>query len=72
VVGEISKFSLLRLFPKVFNGSHIRHPATRILTGRDFVMHAPDQIAYADGERIGPAPVRISVQADAIQIIGAP
>lgn len=72
VVSEISKFSLLRIFPRVFNGTHIKHPATRILTAREFVLHAPGQIAYADGECIGPAPIRLSVAADAVRIVGAP
>lgn len=71
IVGRISKLALLRVFPRVFSGTHITHPAVRVLNGREFVLHAPGQIAYADGERIGPAPVRISVQADAVAIIGA-
>lgn len=72
IVGRISKPSLLRVFPRVFNGSHITHPAVRVMAGREFTLHAPGQIAYADGERIGPAPVRITVAPDAVAIIGAP
>lgn len=72
IVGRISKPALLRVFPRVFNGRHIEHPAVRVMTGREFTMHAPGQVAYADGERIGPAPVRITVEADAVPIIGAP
>lgn len=72
IVGRISKPALLRVFPKVFNGRHIEHPAVRVMTASEFTLHAPGQIAYADGERIGPAPVRITVAPDAIPIIGAP
>jgi diacylglycerol kinase (ATP) len=72
VVGEISKFALLRIFPRVFNGTHIKHPATRIFTAREFIMRAPGQTAYADGERIGPAPIHFRVQRDAVRVIGAP
>lgn len=72
VVGELPKLSFLRLFPKVFNGSHIEHPVTRVLRSASFTMHAPGQTAWADGEYIGPAPVRLSVQPLAVRIIGAP
>lgn len=72
IVTELPKLAFLRLFPRVFSGKHVLHPATRVLNAREFVMHAPGQIAYADGERIGPAPVRIRVAANAVQIIGSP
>lgn len=71
IVGELPKFSFLRLFPKVFDGSHVHHPVTRVMTGTTFTMHAPDQIVYADGERIGPAPVRLHIEPLAARIIGA-
>lgn len=72
IVGRISKPALLRVFPRVFKGTHIEHPAVRVMAGSEFTLDAPGQIAYADGERIGPAPVRITVAPDAIAIIGAP
>ena len=72
IVGELPKLAFLTLFPRVFSGTHVQHPVTRVLTGREFTLHAPDQLVYADGEYLGPAPARIRVQADAVQIIGAP
>lgn len=72
VVGSLGKLRFLRLFPRVFSGSHVRHPATRVLAASRFTLHAPGQVAYADGERIGPAPVSIEVQRDAVRVIGAP
>lgn len=72
IVGELPKLAFLRLFPKVFTGTHVRHPVTRVLTGREFTLHAPEQVAYADGEYLGPSPVRIRVLADAVDVIGAP
>lgn len=72
VVGELPKLRFLRLFPKVYSGAHVRHPATRSLRGSRFTLHAPGQTAWADGEYIGPAPVRLEVQPLAVRIIGAP
>lgn len=72
IVGALGKARFLRLFPRVFSGSHVRHPATRVLAAEAFTLHAPGQVAYADGERIGPTPVAVQVQRDAVRIIGAP
>ena len=48
IVGELPKLSFLRLFPRVFSGTHVHHPVTRVLAGREFVLHAPGETAYAD------------------------
>jgi diacylglycerol kinase (ATP) len=32
-------------------------------------LHAPDVIAYADGERIGPAPVTCTVEPGALRVL---
>ncbi len=72
IVGELPKHSFLRLFPRVFSGSHVHHPVTRVLTAQEFELHAPGQAAYADGEYLGPTPVKLTVRPDAVEIIGAP
>ena len=72
VVGELPKPAFLALFPRVFSGTHVKHPVTRVLSAREFTLHAPGQIAYADGEPIGPTPVRLQVEPLAVGIIGAP
>lgn len=71
IVGELPKLAFLRLFPKVFSGSHVHHPVTRVLQSSAFTLHAPGQTAWADGEYIGTTPVRLHVQPRAIRIIGA-
>lgn len=60
VLGPISKFEFLRVFPRVFTGTHIKHPAVKILRGTK-VEITSDGLAYADGERIGPLPISASV-----------
>lgn len=56
ILKPVSKFEFIRIFPKVFSGSHISHPAVEIFRSKK-VKIAADAIAYADGERIGRAPV---------------
>ena len=56
VLRPISKFEFLRVFPRVFNGTHVGHPAVEIVRSKRVKIIA-DAVAYADGERIGPLPV---------------
>lgn len=71
ILGELSKATFIRVFPMVFSGKHIRHPAVRIIKGRRVELDAPGIVAYADGERIGPLPRSIAVVPGAMHIVGA-
>jgi diacylglycerol kinase (ATP) len=57
VLSPISKLEFLRVFPKVYAGTHIKHPAVRIVRGKRVRINS-NAIAYADGERIGTLPVQ--------------
>ena len=70
-LGAVSKPTFLRVFPSVFKGTHIHHPAVRTYRGRTFRISAAGQLAYADGERIGPLPISISVHAGALRVLPA-
>jgi diacylglycerol kinase (ATP) len=56
VLHPISKFEFVRVFPQVFAGTHINHPAVEIVRSRTVRIEST-AIAYADGERIGQLPV---------------
>lgn len=56
VLEPISKIEFLKVFPKVYSGSHISHPKVKMYRSKKVSLIA-DAIAYADGERIGPAPI---------------
>ncbi len=56
ILKPVSKLEFLKVFPKVFSGSHITHSAVEIFRTKKIELNA-DASAYADGERIGPAPV---------------
>jgi len=60
ILTPVSRFDFLRVFPKVFSGKHITHPAVKILRGK-LVEITSDAVAYADGERIGSLPIKASV-----------
>lgn len=56
ILKPVSKIEFIKVFPKVFSGSHITHPAVEIFRTKRISLNA-DAIAYADGECVGPAPV---------------
>lgn len=57
VLAEVSKFELLRVFPKVFSGAHVNHPAVTFYRTKKFSLEAK-ALAYADGEFIGELPIQ--------------
>ena len=60
ILSPVSKLEFLKVFPKVFSGKHTTHPAVKILRGRSVEIDS-DAVAYADGERVGPLPVKARV-----------
>ncbi|MBM3655590.1 MAG: YegS/Rv2252/BmrU family lipid kinase [Actinobacteria bacterium] len=59
ILTPISRFEFLRVFPKVFSGRHTTHPAVQIFRGKNVEIDC-DAVAYADGERVGPLPIKAS------------
>jgi diacylglycerol kinase (ATP) len=59
VAGPISRATLLRLQPKVYQGTHVSHPAVRSFRARAVTLAADGITAYADGERTCPLPVTV-------------
>ena len=56
VLHPVSKIEFLKVFPRVFKGTHVTHPAVEIVRSSSVKISA-DAVAYADGERIGPLPI---------------
>jgi diacylglycerol kinase (ATP) len=56
VLHPISKLEFIKVFPRVFKGTHISHPAVEIVRSKTVTITS-DAVAYADGERIGQLPI---------------
>lgn len=56
ILKPISKFEFIRVFPKVYSGTHIHHPEVKIYRSKKIRINSK-AVAYADGERIGSLPV---------------
>ena len=66
VLHPISKLEFMKVFPQVFAGAHISHPAVEIVRSKNVSIES-DAVAYADGERIGQLPVAVECIQDATQ-----
>jgi diacylglycerol kinase (ATP) len=71
VVTAISTVKLLRLFPSVYPGTHVERPEVLTFRAAAVTVDAPSVDGYADGERIGPAPLRATVVPGAVRVWGA-
>lgn len=69
IVERMSKLRLLRVFPKVFRGEHTGEPEVRITRVQRVRVDADGIVAYADGERVGPLPVEVSVVPGALSVL---
>jgi diacylglycerol kinase (ATP) len=69
VVGPCSRTTLLRVFPRVYRGTHPSHPVVTVHRARRVRLAADDVTAYADGERIGPLPVEAETVPEAVRLL---
>ena len=67
----MSRLELLRVFPTVFRGAHVDHPAVSVHTARVVSVTAPASVAYADGERLGELPVSAECVPGAVSVLVA-
>ncbi|NHA68350.1 diacylglycerol/lipid kinase family protein [Phycicoccus flavus] len=59
----------LRVFPSVFRGEHVHHPAVEVLRAREVRLEARGIVAYADGERFAPLPLDLRVVPGALHVL---
>lgn len=67
----VTKPDLLRTYPKLFKGTHTSHPAYEHHRVREVTVAAPGIVAYADGERLAPLPVTVSVVPRSLEVVTA-
>jgi len=70
IIKPVSRFTLLRLFPKLSKGTHVPHPDIVQLQGRTVRLEATGVTAYADGEPLGRLPVDVEVVPGALTVLG--
>lgn len=71
VVQPLSRTAFLRIFPRVFKGTHVTDPRVTIHRAKSIRIESDVAVAYADGERVGRLPITIEVAPDALRVLSA-
>lgn len=70
-IGGVSRRTFVRVFPKVFSGTHVDRPEVTDASGSVVTIMGTGTDLWADGERLGPLPVRLEVVRGALRVAGA-
>jgi len=68
-VKPMSRNAFIRIFPRVFKGTHVTDPRVQIRRAAHVVIDSPGITAYGDGERLGPLPIEIEMRAGALLVL---
>ncbi len=71
VVGALTRRRLLKLFPRLFKGTHVSDHSVTVLRGREVTLTGGDLAVYADGEEFGRLPLTATVVPGALKVLGA-
>ena len=69
IVHKISKPELIKVFPKVFTGAHVSHPAVEIIRCQDITLLSEGVPVYADGEPAGMLPMTVSIAPKSLKVL---
>ena len=69
VAAQMSRSTLMRLQPRVYQGTHIQHPLVSSYRARTVEIHADGITGYADGERACPLPVTVTADPGALRLL---
>jgi diacylglycerol kinase (ATP) len=69
ILHRVSRAEFVRVFPRVFKGTHVTHPRVEIVRGRRIRLEAPGIVAQADGERFEPLPLDLEVVPGALTVV---
>jgi YegS/Rv2252/BmrU family lipid kinase len=60
VIGNLSKFDLLKSLPRIYRGTHLSHPKVTVKRAREIDIRPGQPMSLQiDGELLGKAPVRV-------------
>jgi YegS/Rv2252/BmrU family lipid kinase len=69
-IGDVGKLELLRVFPRVYKGTHITHPKVRAVRAEEVTIASSERLLFqADGEILGEGPVSIRIIPQALRLM---
>ncbi|MFI5620149.1 diacylglycerol kinase [Streptomyces sp. NPDC051567] len=69
VVGDCGRAGLLKVFPRVYKGTHLSHPKVTVHRAAKVTLEAVGLTAWADGEPVGPLPVTTECVPAALRLL---
>ncbi|MET9363596.1 diacylglycerol kinase [Streptomyces sp. NPDC006632] len=69
VVGDCSRATLIKVFPRVYRGTHLDHPVVSTYRAASIALAAPGITGYADGEPLGPLPLTAECVRAAVRVL---
>lgn len=72
IVNKITKPELIKVFPKVFTGQHVTHPAVEIVRVSEVTLISEGVPVYADGEPAGQLPMTVSIAPKSLRVLAKP
>ncbi|QDY75972.1 diacylglycerol kinase [Streptomyces qinzhouensis] len=69
VVAACSRTTLLRVFPRVYRGTHLDHPKVTVHRASSVALAAEGLTGWADGERVGPLPLTAECVPGAVRVL---
>jgi diacylglycerol kinase (ATP) len=69
IVHKISRPELIRIFPKVYTGAHVSHPAVEIIRAKSIKLDSGMMPAFSDGEAVGHSPISVTVEPGALLVL---
>ncbi|MBD8058808.1 diacylglycerol kinase family lipid kinase [Cellulomonas sp. JH27-2] len=75
LAGPFTKPGVVKIFPSIYPGKHVGHPAVQVRRSRSILIEPapelgpPPPVAFADGERIGPLPLLAQVVPGALRVL---
>jgi len=68
IVHPVSRFTLIRLLGRMFDGSFVTDPAIETLKAKEVVIDGDGLLGMADGEALGDVPLGVTCQAGALTV----
>jgi len=68
LVKPLSRLAFLRIYPRVFQGTHVSDPRVIIRQAQDVFLDSEGIVAYADGEPVGPLPLTVRIEPAALSV----
>ncbi|GHD78918.1 hypothetical protein GCM10007394_07410 [Salinibacterium amurskyense] len=69
IVEALSRFAFLRVFPRVFKGTHLTDPRVTVHRAKKIRIESEGIMAYADGERFAALPIDIKMVPGVLNIL---